>query len=62
MNETMLASILRRVRTEEAKAIRRMTGSNPFQAKAMMVAPYFYAPTVTCSPSLDNLILIEYGK
>ena len=51
---------LRRVRTDEAKAIRRKTGSNPFQAKRLEVAPYNYAPAVTCSPSLDNLLLIEY--
>lgn len=37
-------SILRRVRTDEAKAIRRLTGTNPFQAKRLEVAPYQYAP------------------
>ena len=52
---------IRRVRTEEAKRIRRLTGTNPFQAKQFEVAPYTYAPTVTCSPTLDNLLLIEYG-
>ena len=53
-------SILRRVRTDEAKAIRRLTGTNPFQAKRLEVAPYQYAPTVTCSPCIDNLILVQY--
>ena len=53
---------IRRVRTEEAKAIRRRTGTNPFQAKRFEVAPYSYAPTVTCSPTLDNLLLVEYGN
>jgi len=52
---------IRRVRTEEAKAIRRRTGTNPFQAKRFEVAPYMYAPTVTCSPTLDNLLLVQYG-
>ena len=56
------AVFLRRVRTEEAKAIRRRTGTNPFQAKRMEVAPYDYAPTVTCTPSLDNLLLVEYKE
>ena len=48
------------MRTEEAKRIRRLTGTNPFQAKRIEVAPYDYAPTVTCSPCIDNLILVEY--
>lgn len=56
------AVFLRRVRTEEAKAIRRLTGTNPFQAKRLERCPYSYAPTVTCSPSLDNLLLVDYGR
>ena len=52
--------ILRRVRTEEAKIIRRLTGTNPFQSKQMEIAPYNYAPLITTSPVLDNLLLIEY--
>lgn len=53
---------IRRVRTEEAKRIRRLTGTNPFQAKQFEIAPYNYAPTVTCSPTLDNLLLVKFGK
>lgn len=56
------AVFLRRVRTDEAKAIRRQTGTNPFRAKRLEAAPYGYAPTVTCSPTSDNLLLIEYGQ
>ena len=55
------ARFIRRVRTEEAKRIRRLTGTNPFQAKRFEIAPYDYAPCITCSPTLDNLLLIEHN-
>lgn len=51
---------VRRVRTEEAKAIRRLTGTNPFQAKVFEDCPYDYMPTITASTNMDNYIKVIY--
>ena len=51
---------VRRIRTEEAKAIRRATGTNPFQAKVFEECPYDYMPTITASPNMDNFVKVIY--
>ena len=51
---------VRRVRTEWAKAIRRETGTNPFQAKQLEEFPAGYMPTITASANIENYIKVEY--
>ena len=51
---------VRRVRTEWAKAIRRETGTNPFQAKQLEEFPSGYMPTITASANIENYIMVEY--
>lgn len=51
---------VRRVRTEWAKAIRRETGTNPFQAKQLEEFPSGYMPTITANVNIDNYIKVEY--
>ena len=51
---------VRRVRTEWAKAIRRETGTNPFQAKQLEEFPSGYMPTITASANIENYIKVEY--
>lgn len=51
---------VRRVRTELAKAIRRETGTNPFQAKELEEFPSGYMPTITASANIENYIKVEY--
>ena len=54
------AVALRRVRTEHAKAVRRLTGTNLIQDKVFEHAPFDYIPPIPTSIHIDNLILIEY--
>ena len=51
---------VRRVRTQWAKAIRRETGTNPFQAKQLEEFPAGYMPTITASVNIENYIKVEY--
>ncbi len=51
---------VRRVRTEEAKSIRRQTGTNPFQAKQLEEFTSGYMPTITASTNIENYIKVEY--
>ena len=51
---------VRRVRTEWAKAIRRETGTNPFQAKQLEESTAGYMPTITANINIDNYIKVDY--
>lgn len=51
---------VRRVRTELAKAVRRRTGTNPFQAKQLEEFVAGYMPTITASTNIENYIKVEY--
>lgn len=53
--------MLRRVRTEEAKRIRRETGTNSFRDKLLTYGSERVASTVTTVTSKDCLILVRYG-
>ena len=54
------AVALRRVRTEHAKMVRRLTGTNLFQDKDFEPCHFAYMPTIPTSVHIDNLVLIEY--
>ena len=68
---------IRRVRTEEAKAIRRRTGTNPFQAKRRIYgdrgghlhfSEHKYVPrpdgisNAITTFDKDNYVLVTYGQ
>lgn len=51
--------MLRRARTEHAKMVRRLTGTNSFQDKVLVRGSSEFSSTLTTTPAIENLILEE---
>lgn len=52
--------MLRYIRTEQAKRIRRETGTNSFRDKILTYGSELVASTVTTAINKDGLILVTY--
>lgn len=55
-------TMMRRERTEHAKAVRRQTGTNGFADKQLTTSKERWSGTITASQSKDNLLLVEYEE